>query len=61
VEGCRSGNEPDKFKEIDMCFRMLTLRNSLLILTLALSVVASAQTVESTLYTWLVSLNLTAA
>jgi len=35
-----------------MRFRMLTLRNSLLILTLALSVVASAQTVESTLYTF---------
>jgi len=35
-----------------MCFRMLTLRNSLLILMLALSVVASAQTVGSTLYTF---------
>ena len=35
-----------------MCFRMFTLRNSLLILTLALSVAASAQTVESTLYTF---------
>jgi uncharacterized repeat protein (TIGR03803 family) len=35
-----------------MRFRMFTLRNTLVILTLALSVVASAQTVESTLYTF---------
>jgi uncharacterized repeat protein (TIGR03803 family) len=35
-----------------MCFRIFTLRNALLILTLALSVVANAQTVESTLYTF---------
>ena len=35
-----------------MRFRMFTLRNTLVILTLAFSVAASAQTVESTLYTF---------
>src|SRR5579863_1045564 len=40
------------FKETDMCFRMFTLRNALVILTLAFSLAANAQTTESTIYTF---------